>query len=350
MRAAPRCASQENATMGQPCLSYRTRLFIMLLGFAGIAPQARAQTQVTAPQVVDQMEVASGVHPGQRRNHIKGVCATGEFVGTADAARYSRSALFSGKPVPVVARFSIAGGNPKAPDTAPSARGMALEFRLPGEQLQHITMINTPMFGAAQPKTFFDNLVAARPDPATGKPDPKKVKAFLDSHPDARAQAAYLKSHNPPVSFANSDYFGIHTFKYTSKDNKTTLVRWRFVPADGIKRLTDARMKSMPHDFLAQELIERTSKGPVRWDMLVTVGQAGDPETDPTVLWPSDRKEFKAGTLTMASAMPQQGGPCEKINYDPLVMADGIGPTNDPILTFRSPSYAASFSRRIQGK
>jgi catalase len=350
MRAAHRCASQENTTMSPPCTRYRTHLFITLLTLAGSAPQARAQAQVSAQQVVDQQENTFGVHPGQRRNHIKGVCAAGEFVGTAEAARYSRSALFSGKPVPVVARFSIAGGNPNAPDTVPVARGMALEFRLPGGQLQHITMINPPMFGAAQPKTFFDNLVAVKPDPETGKPDPNKVKAFLDSHPDARAQAAYLKSHNPPVSFASSDYFGIHTFKYTSKDDKTTLVRWRFVPADGVKRLTDAQMKSMPHDFLAQELIDRTKKEPVHWDMLVTLGQKEDPETDPTVLWPSKRKEFKAGTLTIASAMPQQGGPCEKINYDPLVMADGIAPTNDPILTFRSPSYAVSFSRRLQGK
>jgi catalase len=322
----------------------------MLLGCACSIPQAQAQGQVTATQVVDQQENTFGVHPGQRRNHIKGVCATGEFVGTAEAARYSRSALFSGKPVPVVARFSIAGGNPNAPDTAPNARGMALEFRLPGGQLQHITMINTPMFGAAQPKTFFDNLVATKPDPETGKPEPEKVKAFLDSHPDARAQTAYLKSHNPPVSFASSDYFGIHTFKYIGKDDKTTLVRWRFVPADGVKRLSDAQMKSMPHDFLGQALVERMKKGPVRWNMLVTVGQKGDPETDPTVLWPSGRKEFKAGTLTLAAAMPQAGGPCEKINYDPLVMADGIAPTDDPILTFRSPSYAVSFSRRVQGK
>ena len=339
--------------MNRPCANYRTWLFIILLGLAGSAPQSWAQsqqTQVTAQQVVDQQEDTFGVHPGQRRNHIKGVCAAGEFVGTAEAVRYSKSALFSGKPVPVVARFSIAGGNQNAPDTVPVARGMALEFRLPGEKLQHITMINTPVFGAAQPKTFFDNLVATKPDPATGKPDPKKVKAFLDSHPDARAQADFLKSHNPPLSFASSDYFGIHTFKYIGKDDKTTLVRWRFVPAGGVKRLSDAQMKSMPHDFLAQELIERTKKGPARWNMLVTVGQKGDTETDPTVQWPSGRKEFKAGTLTITSATPQQGGPCEKINYDPLVMADGIAATADPILNFRSPAYAVSFSRRLQGK
>lgn len=321
-----------------------------LLGFASLAPLGHAQEQVTAPQVVDQMEKTFGVHAGQRRNHIKGVCAAGEFVGTKEAAHYSRSALFSGKPVPVVARFSIAGGNPNVPDTAPAARGMALEFRLPEGKFQHITMINTPIFGAKEPKTFFDNLVATGPDPATGKPDPKKVKAFLDSHPDARGQADFLKAHNPPVSFANSDYFGIHTFKYINKDNKTTLVRFRFAPQDGVKRLTAAQMESMPHDFLAQELIDRTKKSPARWDMFVTIGQSGDPETDPTVLWPASRKEIKAGTLTISSATPQQGGPCEKINYDPLVMADGIAASSDPILNFRSPAYAVSFSRRIQGK
>lgn len=311
---------------------------------------AHAQNSVSAEQVVNQLENTFGVTPGQRRNHIKGLCAQGEFVGTKDAQAYSRSALFSGKAVPVVARFSIAGGNPKVPDTAKNARGMALEFALPGGQRQHITMINTPMFGAAQPKTFFDNLVATKPDPKTGQADPKKLKAFLESHPDARGQYEFLKTHNPPVSFANSAYFGIHTFKFLNKDNKTTLVKWRFVPQDGEKRLTDAQLKTMPHDFLAQDLIDRTKKGPVRWDMLVTIGHAGDPETNPTLLWPSDRKEFKAGTLTISSATAQDGAACAKINYDPLVMADGIAATADPILTFRSPSYAVSFSRRLQGK
>ena len=31
-------------------------------------------------------------------------------------------------------------------------------------------------------------------------------------------------------------------------------------------------------------------------------------------------------------------------------MADGIAPTNDPVLLFRSPSYAASFVLRLQDK
>ena len=119
-----------------------------------------APDEVSAEQVVSALEATFGVTPGERRNHTKGTCATGEFVGRPEAATWSRSALFSGDPVPVVARFSLAGGNPKAPDTARSPRGMALEFRLPGGALQHMAMLNTPVFGAAQPATFLDLTVA----------------------------------------------------------------------------------------------------------------------------------------------------------------------------------------------
>src|SRR5512141_514313 len=102
--------------------------------FAGVlalgAPLANAaQEAVTADQVVSAIEGAFGVTPGERRNHTKGTCAAGAFVGEFKGAAYSRSALFSGQTVPVVARFSLGGGNPKAPDTAKSVRGMALEFR-----------------------------------------------------------------------------------------------------------------------------------------------------------------------------------------------------------------------------
>lgn len=308
--------------------------------FAGDAPP-------DASQVVGAIEGVFGVTPGERRNHTKGTCAAGEFVGTRDAAKISRSALFSGKVIPVIARFSLSGGNPKAPDVARSGRGMALEFRLPKGQAHHITMLNTPMFGAANPQTFLDLMQALRPDPATGKPDPEKMKAFKASHPDNLAQAQYLASNNPPASYASSSYWGIHTFKFVDRKGKATLVRWQFVPQDGEKRLSDEELKTAGPNFLESALIERTQQGAVRWDMMVSIGQPGDSETDPSVLWPADRPSIKAGTLTIKSAVAQKGAPCEAINFDPLVMAPGIEPTADPVLLFRSPAYAVSFGKRF---
>src|SRR5258705_6413981 len=184
---------------------------------------AARHNEVSADDVVTALEGAYGVHPGERRNHTKGTCALGTFAGTPDVAAYSRSALFSGRPVPVVARFSLAGGNPHARDTEKSPRGMALEFRLPNGGLQHMTMINTPMFFAAMPRTFLDKMRALKPDPATGEPSPEAVKAFTASHPDNTRQARFLAEHNPPPSYANTAFYGIHTFKFIDRKRNTTL-------------------------------------------------------------------------------------------------------------------------------
>lgn len=327
----------------------KTRLTLSVLALALPCTESvlAADAAPDAGQVVAAIEGVFGVTPGERRNHTKGTCAAGDFVGTKEAAKLSVSSLFSGKAVPVVARFSLSGGNPKAPDVAKSGRGMALAFQLPKGQLHHITMLNTPMFGAANPQTFFDLMQALQPDPATGKPDPEKLKAFKASHPDNLPQAQYLASNNPPASYASSSYWGIHTFKFIDKKGKTTLVRWQFVPQDGEKRLSDDELKSAGANFLESALIERTGQGPVRWDMMVSIGQPGDAETDPTVLWPAERPRFKAGTLTLRSAAAQKGAPCEAINYDPLVMAPGIQASADPVLLFRSPAYAVSFGKRL---
>jgi len=318
--------------------------------FAADVRAADAPSSVTPVQVVQSLEGTFGVHPGRRRNHIKGTCALGEFVGAPATVALSRSELFSGKPIPVVARFSLAGGNPNAADATMNARGMALEFRLPGGELQHMTMLNTPVFGAAYPATFNAMILASRPDPGTGKPDPAKLREFFAAHPDALAQSSYLTTHNPPTSYANSVFFSIHTFKFLDSRGGTHNVKWRFVPRDGEKALTAAEISSAPHDFLEPRLIERLSKGPVEWDMIVYVGEPGDPEDNATLAWPETRQHFTAGTLTIKKAMPEHGAECEKINYNPLVMADGVAPTNDPVLLFRSPSYAISFAKRLSGQ
>jgi catalase len=305
-------------------------------------------TEVTAPQMIDAFEGDFGVHPGQRRNHTKGLCAAGEFVGTTEAAALSRSALFSGKTIPVVARFSLGGGNPEAPDAAPNPRGMALEFNLPGGALQHITMIDAPIFPTASPASFRDLLLAAKPDPKTGQPDPEKLKAYFATHPDAMAGTELASHHTPTANYYQATYFSIHTFKFIDAKSTEHMVKWRFVPRDGTKEMTAAEMKAAPRDFLEKNLIERTRKGPAVWDMIVYVGEPGDPEDNPTLAWPESRKHFTAGTLTITQAMPQQKGmACEPINFDPLRMADGIAPTNDPVLLFRSPAYAVSFAKRL---
>ena len=82
--------------------------------------------EATADNVVNTLEAAYGVNRGKRRNHTKGFGALGIFVGAPEAAEYSRSLLFSGQEIEVVARFSVAGGDPEASDTEKSPRGLGL--------------------------------------------------------------------------------------------------------------------------------------------------------------------------------------------------------------------------------
>lgn len=52
------------------------------------------------------------------------------------------------------------------------------------------------------------------------------------------------------------------------------------------------------------------------------------------------------GTLTLSDATPEEAGNCRDVNFDPLVLPDGIAPSDDPLLSARSAAYARSFTRR----
>src|SRR6266436_2930322 len=331
------------------------------LGAAASAVQARQATakeissvagseggeELVAVAVNDALEGAYGRHKGKRRNHAKGFGTTGYFVGTKEAAQLSRSALFDGDRIEVIGRFSIAGGDPSASDSERSPRGVGLEFRLKNGALHHITMIHTPMFFARTPSTFLDKFLALAKDVHTGKADPSEFTAFLKQHPDNAAQMHFLATNNPPTSYANAAFYGIHTFRFVDHAGKTTSVRWRFVPEDGARSLTDAELAQERREFLEAAFQDHVKQGPVRWTMIVTIGEPGDSENDPTVLWPAGRREIKAGTITLTSYAPDQASGAYTINFDPMHMADGIAPTDDPVLRFRSPSYAISHSRRL---
>jgi catalase len=84
--------------------------------------------------------------------------------------------------------------------------------------------------------------------------------------------------------------------------------------------------------------------------MYVILGQPGDSETDASIAWPEDRQKVKVGTLSLTNAMLQAGAACDSINFDPLVVAEGIVPTDDPILKARSAVYAISFGKRMSGQ
>src|SRR5689334_14919694 len=113
-----------------------------------------------------------GLHPGFRRNHAKGVAVTGHFDSNGNGRELSAAEVFRAGQTPVVGRFSLAGGNPTMADAPAAARGLGLAFAFPGGTQWRMAMLNLPVFPDNSPQGFYDRLLASKPDPATGKPDP----------------------------------------------------------------------------------------------------------------------------------------------------------------------------------
>lgn len=84
----------------------------------------------------------------------------------------------------------------------------------------------------------------------------------------------------------------------------------------------------------------------MRWRLVLTVGRPGDPVTDATLPWPSDRLTIDAGVLTLTNIETEGPGNARDVNFDPLVLPDGIEPSNDPLLSARSAVYAVSYRAR----
>ncbi len=316
-----------------------------------LAGMAAAGAQEPAPDaIVDAMEKVSGVHAGKRRSGAKGVCASGEFVSTGAGARLTTaSPLQPGVRVPVVARFSNGGGNPRAPDNAPAVRGMSLAFTLPGNDSFEMVMINVPAFGASTLDSFVRLLESRVPDPTTGQPDPQRIAAADKDNPEWAVQPNWLRANPPPASYATAPYFSVNSFVFQNAAGEKKHVRWSFEPVAGRVGLTPEERAARGADFLQDELRGRVARAPAEWRMMVQLPREGDPLLSATAVWPADREQVEVGLLRITSVTPAgQPGECDPMMFNPTLLPAGIEPSDDPILLIRAPAYAVSLSRRLQ--
>jgi catalase len=300
--------------------------------------------RLTTVRMINTFGADFGVHPGFRRNHAKGICVVGHFDGNGMATPWSSASAFGAVRTPVIGRFAIPGGNPSVPDAAGPVRSMALLFQLPHGEQWRTGMNSTAINAVSTPQAFYENLLASRPDPATGKPDPARLKAFADTHPETARLRAWLKDHAPTSSFVNTRFYSIDAFQLVDASGKTHLARWSMVPEAAAAPL-DPQAAHDPY-VLQEDLVQRLLDGPARWHLQLQLAQPGDPSNDATRAWPDDRQVVDAGVLTLDRAIDQADGPCRDVNFDPTVLPRGIQISDDPLLAARSGAYARSFNLR----
>jgi len=298
-------------------------------------------------QQVDALEALSGLHPGFRRGQAKGVCAMGHFTGTEAGAALSSASAFNGESHPVLARFSVGGGNPEASDQSRSARGLALRMTLPdGEQWQ-MGNISAPLYFVARPEHFAPFVEVRTPDPDTGELDQEALAAFNEAHPETLRQAAWLAEQPIGGSYAGFTYWGVNAFRLTNADGEHQYVRWSFRPQQDIPAPGESTLAELGDHFLADDLAERLQDGPVRFDFYLQLATEDDSLVDPTTIWPDSNPSVLAGELTIEASSPGRGGECDLMMFNPLVLPEGVAPSEDPVLHARPAAYAESFGRRV---
>lgn len=291
-----------------------------------------------ANDLLAQLDVMFGLHPGFRPAHAKGVMLSGTFTPSAEAVSLTRAPHVSRGSTPVTVRFSNGTGLPMIPDNSPDAnpRGMAIRFHLADHVHTDIVSQSTDGFFTRTGEEFLEFLRAA----ATGDPS-----AFLAAHP---ATLAFVQTPRPsPASFAKEAFFGVSAFRFVNHQGLERYGRYRIMPDAGIEHLDEATAKTKGENYLFAELTHRVAQGPVRFNIQVQIAKDGDIVDDATIHWPADRPLVHFGSLELAAQAPNDEEH-HRIIFDPIPRVGGIEASDDPLLELRAAIYLLSGRRRRQ--
>jgi catalase len=299
--------------------------------------------KLTPAGIINTFEYLNGVHSGFRRNHAKGVCVTGYFDSNGQGQTVSKAQVFRPGRVEIVGRFALAGGMPYASDTPQTVRSLAILFKQSDGQEWRTAMVNIPVFVVKTPQAFNEFQLASSPDPATGKNIPGAMSAFLANHPETASALQVLGKHPFSSGFGDSPYYALNAFRFVNAQGESTPVRWLVTPEQASSGNSAA---ATGKNYLFDGLIAQLHAKPLRWHLILTIGQPGDSTADATAVWPPERKQIDAGMLTIDTIESEATSATRDINFDPLVLPDGISPSDDPLLSARSAAYSQSFRRR----
>jgi catalase len=291
-------------------------------------------------------KVDRGPHAGFRPAHAKGILLTGVFTPSPEAKALTRASHVQRASTPVWVRFSNFAGVPTVADNDlrnASPRGCAIRFHLAEHTHTDIVAHSVDAFPSRTAEDFLAFLTAAGATDPNG-PHPNAIEQYLGSHP---AALAFIQAPKPiPTSFARESYFAVSAFKFTNSDGAVRFARYRILPVAGNEYLDDKGAAAKSADFLFDEIKERIRKEPVKFQILVQVGEQGDVTDDATVRWPEDRKKVAFGEVSLTAIAENNVGEQQHVIFDPIPRVDGIEASADPLFEPRANVYLIAGRRR----
>jgi catalase len=301
----------------------------------------------------------------ERVVHARGFVAYGEFEATGTwgdepIERYTRAKLFNtpGKKTDLAIRFSTVIGGRDSSEAARDPRGFAVKFYTEDGNWD-IVGNNLAVFFIRDAIKFPDVIHSLKPDPITFRQEPARIFDFMSQTPEAMHMIVNLFSpRGIPADYRHMQGFGVNTYKWVNAQGETKLVKFHWLPKQGVKSLTEADAAVIQGGDLghaSKDLFEAIERGDFpQWDLYVQMMDDHEhPELDfdpldDTKVWPENEFEPKlVGTMTLNRNVTDHHNENEQSAFGTGVLVDGIDFSDDKMLVGRTFSYSDTQRYRV---
>ncbi|TYK50735.1 catalase [Actinomadura decatromicini] len=301
----------------------------------------------------------------ERVVHARGATAYGFFEaygkwGDEPIATYTRAKLFQerGARTPVALRFSTVIGGRDSAETARDPRGFAIKFYTEDGNWDLVGN-NLAVFFIRDAIKFPDVIHALKPDPVTFRQEPARIFDFMSQTPESMHMLVNLFSpRGIPADYRHMQGFGVNTYKWVNETGETKLVKYHWMPKQGVRSMTEedaAAVQARDLGHATRDLHDAIDRGDFpEWELLVQMMDDNDhPELDfdpldDTKVWPEN--EFPAlpvGRIVLDRNVENNFAENEQISFGTGVLVDGLDFSDDKMLVGRTFSYSDTQRHRV---
>ncbi len=288
----------------------------------------------------------------ERVVHARGVTAFGYFeadgtVGDEPISRYTRAKLFQekGKRTDVALRFSTVAGGRDSSESARDPRGFAVKFYTEDGNWDLVGN-NLGVFFIRDAIKFPDFIHSQKPDPVTFEASvAERAFDFFSQTPEAMHMVTLVFSpRGTPASYRFMQGFGVNTYKWVNDRGETVLVKYHWLPKQGVKSWTAADAAAVQ----SQTLGAHTKDLHVQ---IMSDDEHPELDFDPlddTKVWPEEVFPLrKVGTMTLDRMPEDNFTQNEQIAFGTGVLVDGLDFSDDKMLVGRTFSYSDTQRYRV---
>jgi catalase len=301
----------------------------------------------------------------ERVVHARGFVCYGEFeatgkIGDEPASKYTRAKIFAekGKKTPLAIRFSTVIGGRDSSEVARDPRGFAVKFYTEDGNWDLVGN-NLAVFFIRDAIKFPDVIHSLKPDPVTFRQEPNRIFDFMSQTPESLHMLTNLFSpRGIPASYRHQQGFGVNTYKMVNASGETVLVKYHWLPRQGVASLTAAEAEKVQGKDLgsaSKDLYEAIERGEYpQWDFYAQIMEDHDhPELDwdpldDTKIWPEDKFPLRhLGVMTLNKNVDDHHNENEQIAMGTGVLVDGLDFSDDKMLVGRTFSYSDTQRYRV---